>query len=162
MNATILGVGELGATATAGTSIRTYALGSCVGVVVLHPGKRAVGMAHIALADSSTNAAKAKTAPGYFADTGVEALLDAMTALGCPPRGKGLVVKLAGGAKILDLADSFDIGKKNLLAVKKALWKFGLAPRSEDVGGTISRTLEVCVDSGRVTVTSATRETWEI
>lgn len=158
----VLGVGDIGVTKEPGTSLKTFALGSCVAVIVLDPTHRAVGMAHIALPKSKTNPERAKERPGYFADTGLALLFEQMAGLGCDPSGKGMVVKLAGGAKVLDMDAKFDIGKKNTLAVKKHLWKLGLGPVAEDIGGNKSRTVELDVDTGRVTLSSSTGETWEI
>jgi len=162
MSNRVLGVGDVGVSKDAGDTLKTFALGSCVAVILLDPAKRAVGMAHIALPRSKTNPQRAKETPGYFADTGLDLLFEQMAALGCDPRGKGMVVKLAGGAKVLDMDSKFDIGKKNALAVKKYLWKLGLGPVSEDIGGNKSRTVGLDVDTGRVTISSSTGETWEI
>ncbi len=162
MRPIVLGVGDLGVTKDAGVTLKTFALGSCVAVILLDPTHRAVGMVHIALPKSKTNPERAKERPGYFADTGLALLFEKMSALGCDPQGKGMVVKLAGGAKVLDMDSKFDIGKKNALAVKKHLWKLGLGPVAEDIGGTRSRTVELEVDTGRVTLSSSTGETWEI
>lgn len=162
MSLIVLGVGDLGATASRGHMLKTFALGSCVAVVLLDPKLRAVGMVHVALPDSQTNAERAKEHPGYFADTGIPALLEAMAKLGCDANGKGMIVKLAGGARVLDLSPKFDIGKKNVLAVKRHLWSLRLGPTGEDVGGSLSRTVEVAVDDGLVQIYSKTRESWQI
>ena len=158
----ILGVGEFAVTATKGESLRTYALGSCVGVVALDPVHRAVGMVHVALPQSATHPGRAKENPGYFADTGIAALIDAMASVGSHPAGEGLIFKIASGARILDLHNGFEIGRKNRLDVRRALWRRGLVARAQDLGGRQSRSLEATVDSGKVTVTSAGRESWEI
>ena len=49
----VLGIGGIGATNTKGSSLKTYALGSCIAVVILDPQTRTVGMVHVALPDSS-------------------------------------------------------------------------------------------------------------
>ena len=74
----VLGVGDLGASAIPGAIVKTYALGSCIAVIILDKKTRCVGMVHVALPDSATSAEKAKILPGYFADTGIPALFDAM------------------------------------------------------------------------------------
>ncbi len=162
MSSIILGVGDLGATKEPGTSLKTFALGSCVALILLSPKQRVVGMVHVALPKSKTNPERAKEKPGYFADTGIAALFDKMAELGCDPTGKGMVVKLAGGAKVLDMDSKFDIGNKNALAIKKHLWKLGLGPVAEDIGGNHCRTVELDADTGRITVSSNTGEKWEI
>ena len=162
MSAKILGVGDVGVTKEPGGVLKTFALGSCVAVILLDPGQKAVGMVHVALPKSKTNPERAKQKPGYFADTGLALLFEQMADLGCDPRGRGMVVKLAGGARVLDMNSKFDIGRKNALAVKKHLWKLGLGPVSEDIGGHHSRTVELDRDTGRVTISSSTGESWEI
>ncbi len=162
MATVILGVGEYGAVRDPGSAIKTYALGSCVGVVVLDPATRCIGMIHVAHPNSKRNEERSKTQPGYFADTGVPALLDCMRELGSAPSLAGVVVKIAGGAKILDLHENLNMGRKNQLAVKKVLWAAGLVPAAEDLGGDGSRTLSVEVDTGTVVVSNAKGEKWEI
>ncbi|MBN2711839.1 MAG: chemotaxis protein CheD [Planctomycetes bacterium] len=158
----MLGIGDYGAAKESGQVVKTLALGSCVALLMLDPHTHIVGMAHVALPESSISPDRAKDKPGHFADTAVPALLKAMADLGGNPNGKGYIVKLVGGARVMDPNSTFSIGKRNVLALKKALWKYGLGPRAEDVGGSISRTVEVDVDMGRVVITSAKREQWEI
>jgi chemotaxis protein CheD len=162
MKTMVLGVGDLGANNDQDLEIKTYALGSCVSVVVLDPKTRTIGMVHVALPESKINQAKAKERPGYFADTGIPKLLNEMAKFGCHPKGKGLIIKLAGGAAIMDHNDTFNIGKRNLLAIKKILWGYGMGPRSEDVGGTFSRTVSVSVKTGEVILSSPGRPNWKI
>jgi chemotaxis protein CheD len=160
----IIGVGDFGASKTPGEMIRTFGLGSCVAVVILHPATKTAGMVHVALPESSTSPAKAKIYPGYFADTGIPALLQLMASLGCKngEKGRGMMVKLAGGAKVLDPNNLFNIGKRNILAVKKILWSFGLGPIAEDVGGNFSRTVTIAMDTGKITISSPGKKDWQI
>lgn len=161
MSMIVLGVGEFGATRQPGSVIKTYALGSCVALILMDPRTRSVGMAHIALPESEVNRDRAKERPGYFADTGIPALLRAMAKCGCKgPRG--VMAKLVGGAKVMDDNNIFNIGKRNVLAIKKILWQHGMGAVAEDIGGSISRTVQVDVDSGRVIISSSNRSTWEI
>ena len=160
MKTILVGVGEYGASKTPGEVIKTMALGSCVAVILLHPATRSVGMVHVALPDSKISPDRARERPGYFADTGIPSLLAAMARLGCGNSSKGFVVKLAGGAKVMDPKGTFNIGKRNILAIKKILWTRGMGAVAEDVGGSISRTVAVEVDSGKVMLSSAARGNW--
>ncbi|WP_321533204.1 chemotaxis protein CheD [uncultured Desulfuromonas sp.] len=162
MSNVILGVGEFGASRTAGDIVKTFALGSCVAVILMCPKTRTVGMVHVALPESKINPEKVKTRPGYFADTGIPALLKQMADMGCDPRGRGFIVKLAGGAKIMDPNNTFNIGKRNALAIKKVLWKYALGPVAEDLGSTYSRTVSVLVSSGEVILSSPGRGEWKL
>jgi chemotaxis protein CheD len=162
MGQIILGVGDFGASNHAGEVVKTFALGSCVSVIMLDPKTRTIGMVHVALPDSSINKVKAHEKPGYFADTGIPALLQQMTRFGCHKRGKGMVVKLCGGANVMDTNDTFKIGKRNALAIKKILWSFGMGAVSEDLGGNFSRTVTISVETGQVTLSSPGRPSWQL
>jgi chemotaxis protein CheD len=157
-----LGVGDLDATNNPGEVLKTLALGSCVAVVFVYPKTRAVGMVHIALPDSGLDQAKAAERPGYFADTGIPALINEMKKQGYTGNGRGMIVKLAGGANHMDPNNTFNIGKRNVLAVKKILWAHGMGVLAEDVGGTYSRSVAVYVDTGRVVLSSPRRQNWVI
>jgi chemotaxis protein CheD len=133
-----------------------------VAVILIHPKTRVVGMVHIALPESTINPAKAQDKPGYFADTGIPALIREMMALGCSGGPKQMVAKIAGGAKIMDPHNIFNIGTRNVLAIKKILWKYGVSPRTEDIGGTMSRTVTVSARNGRVILSSPGKEEWRL
>jgi len=158
----MLGVGDLGATNLPGEVIKTFALGSCVAVVLLDPKTKTVGMVHVALPDSNIDKNIALKRPGYFADTGIPALIDCMTRMGCKRDGKGMIVKLVGGAKVIDPNDTFNIGEQNVLAIKRILWARGMGTLAEDIGGNISRSVSVYADAGRVLISSPGRSDWEI
>ena len=156
-----VGVGEYAVSNKPGDVVKTLALGSCVGVIVLAPESKTVGLLHVALPDSSINKKRMEERPGMFADTGIPLLLKDMKKSGYNGSGK-LIVKLAGGAAIMDPNNTFNIGKRNILAVKKILWQYKLGPRSEHVGDAISRTVSVEVDTGKVMLSSPGRGDWEL
>ena len=158
----VIGVGELGVSSTPGHILKTFALGSCVAVVLHDRARGVIGMVHVALPDSTINREMSSQRPGYFADTGIPLLLNKMTLLGSPASGRGLVAKIAGGASIMDDKGTFNIGKRNQLAVKKILWKYGVGAVGEDVGGTFSRTVYVLVPAGTVVLSCPGRENWMI
>lgn len=162
MATVMLGVGDLGVSNRPGDIIKTLALGSCIAVVLLEPRSRSVGMVHVALPESSIDAKKAAVQPGYFADTGVDALLCEMKRITGVGSERKFIVKIAGGAKVLDPNNTFNIGKRNELAIKKILWAHGMGAHAEDVGGHITRSVSVEVDTGRVVIVSAGRGSWEI
>lgn len=162
MSQIILGIGDLGATNTPGTEVKTFALGSCVAVILLDPKTHTIGMVHVALPDSKVNPDKSRTLPGYFADSGIPALLREMTKRGCHPKGRGMVVKLVGGAAVMGKNDIFNIGKRNVLAIKKILWGHGMGALAEDVGSNHSRTVSVAVNTGEVLVSCPGRGQWKV
>ena len=162
MGLIVLGVGDFGASNKQEDTIKTYALGSCVGVIMVDPKARIAGMIHVALPDSNINPAKAKQHPGYFADTGIPLLIRDMQKLGFNGKGRGLIVKIAGGANILDPNNTFSIGKRNVLAIKKILWGLGMGVVAEDVGGSFSRTVSVELRMGKMEISCPGRCTWKL
>jgi chemotaxis protein CheD len=156
-----IGIGELAASKTAGDSIKTMALGSCVGVAAYNPKIKAAGLLHIALPDSNISKSKCKDNPGRYADTGIPVLIREMMKLGTE-KNRDLIIKIIGGAQILDPNDTFNIGKRNILAVKKILWKNSLLLKAEDIGGNVSRTVSINVDDGKIIISSPGRSKWEL
>jgi chemotaxis protein CheD len=149
-------IADMQVSAEPGAVLATYALGSCIAVMVWDPVRKASGMIHYMLPQSSTAPEKAKAKPYMFADTGVPELFHAMYALGCDKRN--LVVKVAGGASLSAGADMFEIGKRNHLMLRKLLWKAGVPIKAEDVGGSTHRTAKLFNDDGRVTIKTETGE----
>lgn len=130
----------------------TYALGSCVAVVLYEPTKRIGGMIHFMLPQSTVAPEKALAQPAMFADTGVPLLFEKMYALGC--KKQDLVVKVVGGGQIYDDNHTFEIGSRNYTMVRKMFWKVGVLIAAEDVGGQKSRTTRLAIRTGLVTVRS--------
>jgi chemotaxis protein CheD len=162
MGQVILGVGDYDTSNSPGEDIKTFALGSCVSAIFLDPKTKTVGMVHIALPDSAINKTKAAEKPGYFADTAIPVLLRQMIKFGCDKRGKGMIIKLCGGANVMDTNDTFQIGKRNALAIKKILWSYGMGAVAEDLGGSFSRTVTVSVSTGQVNLSSPGKPNWKL
>ena len=154
-----VGIGEWKISSEPGDIIKTYALGSCVAVIIQDVKLKSVGLIHIALPDSSIDPEKAHRMPGYFADTGLSTMIEEMKKKGSVR--PNIRVKLVGGAAVMDDKGFFDIGKRNLLAVKKILWKSSLGAIAEDTGGEISRTVSVNVSDGDTLISSGKRQ-WKI
>lgn len=161
MGVIYVGVGEYAVSNKPGDVIKTMALGSCVGVIFLSPELKTAALLHVALPDSTINKKKSEDLPGMFADTGIEALLKDIRKYGYNGNGN-LMIKLAGGAAIMDPNNTFNIGKRNLLAVRKILWKYRLGAIAEDVEGSISRTVTIMLDTGKVVISSPGRGEWEL
>ncbi|MCP4446233.1 MAG: chemotaxis protein CheD [Myxococcales bacterium] len=151
---TVVGISDLVVLATSGQLV-TYALGSCVGVVGYDQDSRVAGLLHVLLPQSKTDKARAAQRPATFADTGVPALVRAMQALGANPQTSRF--RLAGGASMLSTSKMLEIGRRNVLAVRKAIWKAGLLVEGEAVGGSQPRTMSVDLGTGIVTVSSPGR-----
>ena len=155
-----VGIGEYAVSHDVKDEIKTYGLGSCIAVIVYDWRRRVGGLLHVAYPESSVNPERAKTQPGYFADTGVELLMKEFARNHSPNR-RDLVVRLAGGANVMDEAGHFNIGQRNALAVKRELWRLGYGVKTEDIGGSIGRTVSLSVASGTVIVSNGS-DRWEL
>lgn len=131
-----------------GQVLATYALGSCIGLVVHDPKANVGGLLHFMLPDSGIDPARGRQNPFMFADTGIPLFLDRVFQKGASKQR--LMVHAAGGAQMMDRENVFEIGKRNYLAMRKILWKKGILVHAEAVGGANSRTVRLQIGSGRV------------
>ena len=157
----VIGVGDVAVSNNAQVTLSTYALGSCVGVVVYDPGARAGGLLHLMLPESQISPEKAQAQPAMFADTGLPLLFRSM--VGLRAERSRLRVFVAGGASVLTGPDSFKIGERNVRATMDYLTRQGLAVRDSDVGGTVNRTLHLEVGSGTLSLKTPTaNDSWSL
>jgi chemotaxis protein CheD len=143
-----VGISDCKVSQDAESVLVTYALGSCIAVTMYDPVSKVGGMLHYMLPESLIDAGKAQRNPCMFADTGIPVLLELVKAGGAQPRR--MVVRLTGGAQVLDGEGVFQIGKRNYLAARKILWKAGILIAAEAVGGEVSRTVRLEVGTGRM------------
>lgn len=134
----------------------TYSLGSCVALSLYDPVVGIGGLIHCMLPLSKIDPVKARANPCMFTDTGVQVLLQAVFDMGA--KRENLVTKVAGGARLLDSKNLFRIGERNYTVLRKVLWKNNILITSEDVRGTISRTVYLYMDTGRTTIKSGGKE----
>ncbi|HOQ05991.1 MAG TPA: chemotaxis protein CheD [Anaerohalosphaeraceae bacterium] len=130
----------------------TYSLGSCIAVTVYDPALTVGGMIHYQLPESAMDPRRAEVEPFLFCDTGMDVLLANLQKLGADKYR--LIVKAAGGAAMKAGPQGFDIGKRNFLALRKVLWKYGLLLKGHDVGGDQPRNLYLYMNDGTVVVKS--------
>jgi len=150
MVTTIVGIGECRVCSREDGRLITYALGSCIAVVAWDPVARIGGLLHFLLPDSSNSTVRGSANPGLFADTGIPMLLK-----GCSDSGavrERLVLRAAGGAKVLENSGHFDIGNRNHTSMRKALWKAGMFLQGEATGGTQSRTVSLDIATGAMLI----------
>lgn len=151
MRTIVVGVGDCRLTAGDESELVTYALGSCIGVAIWDPAALVGGLLHLMLPDSKAHPGTvASEQPFRYADTGIPRLFRTAYELGAAKRR--LIVRLAGGASILDNEGTFNIGRKNHAAVRRILWQAGVMIQGEDVGGSVSRTARLDVGTGRFLV----------
>ena len=141
------------ASATVGERLITYALGSCLGIVIYDPVACVAGMLHVMLPTGTIDAQKMQDKPAMFVDSGVPILFKECYKLGA--KKERMIIKVAGGAHAgaSEEADRFQIGKRNMIALRKLLWKNGVLMHANDTGGIQTpRTMWVDVATGDVTL----------
>ncbi len=144
----IVGVADFAVSHDPSEDIITYSLGSCIAVVIYDPTVQVGGMLHYMLPESSMDPEKARKIPAMFADTGIPTLFKHSYQYGATK--KHLVVKVVGGAQIMDENGVFNIGKRNYLALRKLFWKNNVMVSAEHVGGNVNRTVRLEMTTGRV------------
>lgn len=151
-----MGVGDCLLSNDPDATLVTYALGSCIAVLLHDPYAAVAGLLHFMLPEPIGDPRRAEENPWMFATTGVPLLLARAAKLGATK--KRMNVRLIGGAHVLDDQGFFNIGKKNHVAVRRVLWREGILVQSEAVGGSESRTVWLDVSTGKVRIRQGGRE----
>lgn len=148
MSKLIVGVGDMKVSKNPEDQIITYALGSCIGVVIYDPIAKVGGMLHAMLPDSSIHKDKKKEDfnPDKFVNTGIPSLFKAAYKLGAEK--KRIIVRLAGCSQVMDESGIFNIGKRNYAATKKMLWKNSVIIKSEHCAKSDSVTVILNINTG--------------
>jgi chemotaxis protein CheD len=153
MKLVTVGMGESRVSQSPEDLLITYALGSCVAVIIHDPEAAVGGMLHLVLPRSGIDPVKARRNPFHFADTGIPRLVRRATELGAAPHR--LVAVMAGGSQIMDPEGRFGVGRENCVAARQAIAEIGLPLRAEATGGNRSRTVCLEVGTGRTLTRSA-------
>ena len=148
MSMVVVGVGDAQVTNDPDHTLITYALGSCIAVLIHDPVARVGGLLHFMLPESNIDAAKAEKNPHMFADTGIPLLF--RTAYKFGAEKKRMHVGVFGGAQVMDDNSLFNIGKRNHAALRKIFWKAGVFIHKEAVGGATARTVRLEVSTGKM------------
>jgi chemotaxis protein CheD len=160
MSDLIVGISDIKISNSLNDIIITYALGSCIGISVYDPVARVGGLLHYMLPESALDEKKAKENPAMFADTGIPSLFKACYSLGAEK--KRMIVKVAGGASILDDTNFFRIGQKNIMAMRKIFWKNNVMINTEDTGANHNRTVRLEIATGKTFVRTSGGEMKEL
>lgn len=135
----------------------TYALGSCVGICLYDKETKVAGLAHIML-PLSTEAAGGGDNKRRYADTAIKELIQLMTRNGAS--AARLTAKIAGGAQMFQTASStFNIGERNVAAVKKVLASYHIRILAEETGLNFGRTQFFHAETGIMEIRAAMKET---
>lgn len=155
-NTITIGISDLN-TAKAPDILVTYALGSCVGICLYDPQTSIAGLSHIML-PSSREVAGAAANRFKFADTAITELLARMERQGGQPRR--ITAKIAGGAQMFaGSSGSFNIGERNVAAVKQVLNALRIPIVAQETGSNYGRTVFFDAQTGVMEIRAATRET---
>ena len=149
-----VGISDLNVTNPPGV-LATYALGSCVGICLLDKTHNIGGLAHIML-PSSKEASNAADNLRRYADTGISELISTMQRKGA--QLTCMTAKIAGGAQMFQTKlKSFNIGQRNVDAVKKVLASYRIRIIAEDTGLDYGRTVFFNVETGVMQVKSVNK-----
>jgi chemotaxis protein CheD len=144
MASIVVGIGDCRVSRNKEDQLITFALGSCVAVIAYDPVASTGGMLHFLL----------PRGPEYrphesifrYGDTGIVALIEALKRQGASP--SRLTVVLAGGACMFRSDPKFDVGRQNIDCARSVLSQLRLSIAREDIGGTISRTVRLDMETG--------------
>ena len=126
-NRVVVGMAEYWVSSNPEDVLCILGLGSCVGLCLYDPRKKIGGMVHILLPESIPG----QSNPFKFADSAVPALWEKVKSEGASP--ENIFAKISGGAKMFSGTDSlFDIGRRNVEAVKAELQKLKIPLRADD------------------------------
>lgn len=143
----VVGVGDMKVSDNPEDILVTYSLSSCIGLAIYDPIVKVGGILHYMLPESSLDGRKAEKNPYMFGDTGIPLLFKEAYRLGAK-KGR-LKIVVVGGSQILDQKGLFNIGKRNYTLLRKMFWKNNVMIDSEDVGGSLNRTLKLEIKSGQ-------------
>jgi chemotaxis protein CheD len=144
----IVGIGDCKVSNDPSDVLVTHALGSCIAVLLYDPIARVAGLLHFMLPESSLDPEKAGRLPFVYADTGIPLLIQNACQLG--GLTSRMIFAATGGAQMLESICTFNIGRKNHLAMRAIFGKFGITVRNEEIGGANSRAVSIDVANGRV------------
>ncbi len=146
----VVGIADLSVSNNPNVILTTYALGSCLGIVIYDPVAKVGGLLHAMLPDSTIDPAKAAKQPAMFIDTGVPALFRAAYEMRAEKHRVHIYV--VGGAQIMDSSGFFNIGRRNYEAVTGIFTRHALQTYAEQVGGMVNRTVYLNLGTGVVSL----------
>ncbi|MDD2339644.1 MAG: chemotaxis protein CheD [Methanosarcina sp.] len=140
------------AVARSPVKIKTFGLGSCVGITLYDRRKRIGGLVHAML--PSINHARIKDNPLKYANSGIEYLADNMVKKGSS-RNR-LEAKLVGGAHMFENRN-MNIGERNIISARNTLERLGIPIVAEDTGKNYGRTVTFDTSTGDLLVRTILR-----
>jgi len=154
----VVSISDMKVTSRARDVLVTHALGSCLGLAAYDPHAGVAGLIHCLLPLSRETAGPVNN-PFMYVNTGVAQMIRIMFGRGATRQN--LILKAAGCGRMMHVTNQFDTGANNFAALKKLLKINEMHLATEDVGGTIPRTMRLFADTGRVLISSCGRS-WEL
>lgn len=152
-------MGGLEVVAATGGELKTF-VGSCVALCLFDPVSKVAAMAHIMLPKKTGGIKPDDNSDlGKYADEAFDIMLHRMTKMGA--QQSRIRAKIAGGAAIFSHESEgavFNIGSRNLAAIKEILVENNIAIVSEDVGGNFGRWVRFDIVAGGMTITSSLKK----
>ncbi len=152
MNDVMVGTGEI-KIANEPQVLSAIGLGSCVAVCLYDPQKKQGGLAHVALPHTHTmDVNSAEDSLDKYADIAIPKLVSLLEKNGSLK--VDLQAKLVGGSEMFSKLgfSSESIGSQNIRSVREELQKANIHITSEDLGGSVGRSLRFFQSSGDVEV----------
>lgn len=146
----IIGIGEMAISSNLNDKIKTFALGSCVGITAYSAQRRVGGIIHIALPnpmriEDSINRCC------YYASTGLPYFINQFSReFGCAR--SELIIRIFGGANSIRQNDTFNVGKRNIEITRRILKDMNLDIHYAETGENVSRTIELDVGNGDINI----------
>ncbi|MHA2403515.1 MAG: chemotaxis protein CheD [Candidatus Kariarchaeaceae archaeon] len=142
-------------------TLAALGLGSCVAVAIFDIRQDIAVLAHIALPEQLPPPKRLilddHRAPGRFADLAIDECLRILRQK--KSSMSNLQAKIAGGSRMFGAKDllgpGFNIGERNIRAVRELLENHNIPIIAEDVGGQTSRTIYFDVNSKKMTIRKA-------
>ena len=135
--------------------LRSVGIGSCIAVTLYDRDTTIGGLAHIVL--PCIEEAHNKSSPARFSDVAIGMMIDQMQAHGASIQD--IRAKIFGGANmfpgIISTDSTMDIGKRNILAVRKELERHNIDIVAEEVGDNIGYSVLFNTEDGSVVVKTA-------
>jgi chemotaxis protein CheD len=147
----VVGIGAC-ALARSPVKIKTFGLGSCVGITLYDRQKRIGGLVHTML--PSISHARIKDNPLKYTDSGIEYLTAEILKKGSSR--KKLEAKIVGGAHMFENRN-LNIGERNIEWAKNTLERFEIPIIAEDTGKNYGRTVTFDTSTGDLLIRTILR-----
>ena len=132
----------------------TRGLGSCLGITIYCPSKKAGVMVHPMLPDIDKS--KIKSNSSRFVNSAILLALEELDKRGCPRLN--MEIKMFGGAHMFSFIavdSALNVGQKNIEMAHAVFKDLNIKIMAEEVGGTFGRTVELDLETGKVLVKTA-------